>query len=700
MGKVSNLIKIIIKAAVNNTSEGELSKDLINTLVDGVSDKGLNEINDFINGSKYKIASILSEENMKSMNIPEEHMGYVVNEIKNLLSNIDITDEIIRKCNYNPAKLEGFLLDGYYKSKDYIENENYIKTVLYSVADVLIGVERESEDFASNVLIQISNTVDDTNAAVHRVSKYMEENFRRSDASAKDSKDVIVQVEKFQNNKKQDYIDNWNSRLFLHIDNEERPITLAEAFITPYCKHIKNNGGNKFCDKDTIDTVDTVIEKYVKYGKSANLLIIGVPGIGKTSIVSWLTHKFEFKNNIIVLRFRDWERKELDHGILSAICNTLKCEKRDLENRIIILDGYDEMKALDNGEMLINNFLNETLDFENIKLLITSRKSYIEKYLFENVIELLPFEFDEIKDFYQIITGNKLENILNYNNHSNYDVLGIPVILYMAIMSDIDITKDVTKPELYRKIFAEKGGIFDKFSYGGLGYDYGNQPLRDIHNIKIYLEFLQEVAFKMFDADTLSIPREEDKIPKLTFQGTRISVLEFPIKNLFESTISKIEFVHKSIYEYFVSEFIIQKINNAINLNNFKEELAAYFGKTLVNARLSIEIIDFLKYRIKEGDLIDTYDKMVEVFQLMLQDGMTYYTGVCYRNVIECESKIFANMFDIMHLWVNQRMKLDETVVDYLKYNKKQNLNLSRMDLSRMDLIRVELEEANLREAD
>ncbi len=38
---------------------------------------------------------------------------------------------------------------------------------------------------------------------------------------------------KFQNDKKQDYIKNWNSRLFLHVNNDENPITLSDAFIMP-----------------------------------------------------------------------------------------------------------------------------------------------------------------------------------------------------------------------------------------------------------------------------------------------------------------------------------------------------------------------------------------------------------------------------------------------------------------------------------
>ena len=42
----------------------------------------------------------------------------------------------------------------------------------------------------------------------------------------------------FQNNKKQDYIKTWNSRMFLHIDDKENPLTLADAFIMPdYIMH-------------------------------------------------------------------------------------------------------------------------------------------------------------------------------------------------------------------------------------------------------------------------------------------------------------------------------------------------------------------------------------------------------------------------------------------------------------------------------
>ena len=411
---------------------------------------------------------------------------------------------------------------------------------------ILLLLLGQNKQYDHDIYEQIIKMLNEAETKIDELNhKFDTMNDGREDAVIRDK------VIKFQNNKKQDYIDNWNSRLFLHIDNDERPITLADAFIMPYYEYHIKDKRIKLSEKDTMDEV---IEKFIKHNRSANMLITGVPGIGKTSIVSRIANEYRENDDIIILRFRDWERDELDSGLFKAICDTLDCRKRDLENKIIILDGYDEIKALNNGEILIRNILNELHDFKNTKVIVTSRTDYLEGNIFEYSFSLLPFRTKDIKEFYNVITGNELINDIDY---SNLDVLGIPVILYMAIMSNIDITKRATKPELYGKIFAEKGGIFDRFSYGGDGYDYGNQILRDSKNIKSYLGFLQEIAFKMFDEDTLSLPRKEDEIPKLSFQGTEVNILEFPIKHLFDKTVIKIEFIHKSIYEYFVSEYII-----------------------------------------------------------------------------------------------------------------------------------------------
>jgi len=318
---------------------------------------------------------------------------------------------------------------------------------------------------------------------------------------------VSIKKVKFQNNKKQKYIENWNSRLFLHINNDEKPLTLADAFIVPDCvKHKLIKG----IDVSESDKLDIVIKKFINYKKTSTMLLAGVPGIGKSSITSWIANKYKDEDSVIILRFRDWKKKELEEGLLNAIYNKFCCGIEDLENTILILDGFDEMKALDIRERLLNDFVNDIKDLDNFKCIITSRPAYVNADHLQVVIQISEFDEKEIDNFYRLIRNSSLSNIKKIK--SNLDVLGIPVILYMAIMAKINIDENPTKPELYNRIFAEVGGIFDRFNDGETEYSSGNQIMRNKKNIKEYLKFLCDVSFMMFEKNNLSLKIEELKL--------------------------------------------------------------------------------------------------------------------------------------------------------------------------------------------
>lgn len=562
-----------------------------------------------------------------------------------------------------------------------LSKENYSE--LYREISLLKG-EKES-----NKTSRIEQKVD---VAIQKIDNI---------GNSSEKKSIVVQEEKFQNNKKDKYIKIWNSRLFLHIDNDENPLTLKDAFIMPdYNRRIQVER-IKFSDSDTMGDV---IKKFVVYYGTSSMLITGAPGIGKTSITAWIANEYKDDDNIIILRFRDWDSEDLDNGLLKSICNTLKCKKKKLENKILILDGFDEIRAMDNRDFLLNTFFNDILDFDNLKMIITSRSNYIDSHRFHNFFELLPFGIDKISQFYKIIKGVELEK--DKIDCGNLNVIGIPVILYMAIMSDTDLTQKATKPELYSRIFAEKGGIFDKFCYEGIGYDVGAQILRDPNNVKIYLRFLQKISFKMFVNDNLIVKIREEDIPELKIQKNNIKILEFPIKNLFEKNVSYIEFIHKTIFEYFLSEYIFMLFIQEDNLEGLAGELA----KALKENILSKEVLEFLKFRVRQNHKSNLLYFICNTFQIMLQNGMTFYTGECYRNVVECENKIFSNMLEILHLWGKCDFRFDESICKYIKYGNGYKLNLSGLDFSEfnlssldfnnMNMMKINLKNVNLRYAD
>lgn len=115
----------------------------------------------------------------------------------------------------------------------------------------------------------------------------------------------------------------------------------------------------------------------------------------------------------------------------------------------------------------------------------------------------------------------------------------------MAVMSKVDISENSTKAELYNRIFAETGGIFDRFPYEGTSYSSGEQILRKLENTKKYLRFLRKVAFRMFEKGSLSLKTGKYKVPKSESENGAVSILELPIKHLFENVDTDTEFAHK-----------------------------------------------------------------------------------------------------------------------------------------------------------
>ena len=95
----------------------------------------------------------------------------------------------------------------------------------------------------------------------------------------------------------------------------------------------------------------------------------------------------------------------------------------------------------------------------------------------------------------------------------------------------------------------------------------------------------------------------------------------------------------------------------------------------------------------------DKFDIINESFDLMLQDGMTYHIGICYKNSMDCEMNVFANMLEIIHMGDKDKLEVDNAVANYIRYNKRQKLNLKILNLKEAILIGSNLNEANLTEA-
>lgn len=533
---------------------------------------------------------------------------------------------------------------------------------------------------------------------------------------------------------KTEYADKWNERLFLHRRPEDEDLTLEKTFVTPayyllntlffqhnlhFIEEITYFENEKTIDLEVYDNLKEALNQFVIDGRS--MLILGQPGMGKSSIVCYLADKYIKDPQVIIVKFKDLNiKKSTDQNLtnksllLDSIINYFHCDKKGLENKTLILDGYDEIDSYFFNIDLFSDFFLSIREIINFKILITSRENYIikETHYFEKIILLLPFDAGKIEKFAENITHDKLVSGYIINNDNN-KVFGIPVILYMALASGVDLSKSVSRIGVYNKIFSLNGGIFDRFySQHNDSYEIGSHTISYVKNA--FYNILCNTAFYMFEnfSDN-SIPQntyekiiedERTKAKELLAKSSELDSplwYDFPIENLYEKS-GAISFIHKSFYEYFAAEYffaVIYSISKDIvkrNLydNENKEEcnkIISGLSNLFSQNAFSAEIVEYLQYKINTNfcnDEIEILRKFyIYIFKRMLARGMTYNLSQSIKHsTLQTECVIFANMLDFIHLWIkydlDQYIKFEKIEMDqisiYLKLLSLVNLPCTR----------------------
>ncbi len=314
MTAVVNMLSAIIKAAVTGGKVGnELVSELVGISVNQVSKvvvEGLNE-------KKSQIEHILSKDHMKSMNIPEENCGYVVEEIKDLFKKIEITDEVMEKCEYESSKLKAFLWEQYRESRkgSYIECEDSIQSGLFAVAQALVELACESEEFEKKCLIQIGKFIEEvktiTQDSAEDTRKRLDKVEKNTQAIYEKINEATVVQYQYEKPRKtesrmQEYANKWNDNMFLNNfaqwdENAGKNVKLGDVYIEAHLPHFIWRANKK-----KTDGLKTLLQKYTRndYDRNQMLLILGQPGIGKSTLVTWMTANFPDRaKDILVYQF-------------------------------------------------------------------------------------------------------------------------------------------------------------------------------------------------------------------------------------------------------------------------------------------------------------------------------------------------------------------------------------------------------------
>lgn len=530
-------------------------------------------------------------------------------------------------------------------------------------------------------------------------------------------------------NRAREYADKWDRNVFLNDFNEEDEnagvnIKLSELYIEKCLPHYiwKTNRQSK-------DTLRNLLMKYIiNVNEKKMLLILGQPGIGKSTLITWIiANLVENMEQIFVYQFTsdlgsvDWQ----SNNLLDEIFSTTGLKYNELEGKSLILDGFDEISVKEDRERILHK-LNQELEKKNylrkFSLVLTCRENYVDKVELKGIeyITLQAWGETQIRSFcetYEEILMSKDSARINENSEirnskiiEKKDIMGIPLILYMVLALNVDIEKSSSTVDIYDQVFSlKKGGIYDR------EYDIEhriNAPeiKRHIHQIS------QRIAFWIFEnnAGEATIPQEKfeeicnHEMQESEQKGDSIQrdILIgnfFKIKHFEGKETDEIQFAHRSIYEYFVVLYFFESIYSMTS----KEEVAGKLGELLKDGHLSKQILEFIKYKFDGMKGFALSDVIKGIFNVMLRDGMTYYTNEQYKNIVEKERNVFSNMLEIVGLWNSSLGEINEKIIIYLQCNREHRLNLKGIILcpnsSEMKIVNLKgvyLREANFSGAD
>lgn len=499
---------------------------------------------------------------------------------------------------------------------------------------------------------------------------------------------------KYSNNMFQYYLSKWNQNLFLHNRNKNS-MRLKDLYVLP----LYNDCNSYKSDKERED-LDDVIDLFLSNSLIGNrmrpMIILADAGMGKTSLISYICSKCPQKTNVLVLKFSDLHKNSLNEDIISSVLRELKCEKEDLRYQRLIIDGFDESEYTNNKNILLSNFLNDCQNIKGLKVLVTSRVNYVN-YSHFNRCKLYYLKF--MNEIQITKMTNKYfhfskEVPFEIGNIAKKEVIGVPLILYMALSLKIHIESKTGICELYEKIFACDGGIIDRMAANDRqGYnDTGEiHPIAyDVVKQQVHL-ISQLIAFSMFEANSLILGKETYR--EIVNKVSEDRIEDFAISNYYyiESSTYSLTFCHKTIYEYFTAEYIYNLLETQpkdINCNN--ENLAKQLSLLLKRNLLTKEIIHFLTYKITKKykkipeESIKRYQRIESVVNFMIECGMTYFLDIKVMDILKTEKTIFSNILLILDIYkrsVNykdyKKLKISTQFLDQLnnRYDSIVNLN-------------------------
>lgn len=373
------------------------------------------------------------------------------------------------------------------------------------------------EETADSLASQINNQFDNSNSKLDYLISLMQ-NYQ-SYSLGTDSP-----LEHIRSDNKQ-YYEMYRTSLFL--DQENPLVTLENLYVEPFVK------------EENIP----IFEYLFNWLKSNDhcLLLYGEAGIGKSCLTSKLVdnacHSKSGSMNpekapVLAVALRDhceiFKSIQFDYSAKDVLLKLFGINDLHLlENKLIILDGYDELNVLIPRfkEHMAGKFL-ENLGIAchnmhlNIHIIVTSREGYFSfknfnecyfniatLYWKESNVEQWCNKYSkykpEIADWCSRFLVQYRELPRNNEKDRRFEILCIPFILYLSSNSRIDLEQNHTLCQIYDYSFRTL--LLRKHGKDLVGAERLDTCLTDKQHQIVFWQYAKELAYQMFLLNVLSL---------------------------------------------------------------------------------------------------------------------------------------------------------------------------------------------------
>ena len=374
------------------------------------------------------------------------------------------------------------------------------------------------------------------------------------------------------------------------------------------------------------------------------LLITGAPGCGKTSLVSKIAYEYANRRKTYFVNMANMESQSLS---VNTLAEKLQVPPYELKNSVLILDSLDEsIKHSENSNEVLENLCEEFKE-NGIFALITCRSNLVNsgnlRHCFE--ISLAPFgsekAFQWLENYQKVnprFNVSKWKSAINNLDNKIKNVLLIPLILYICVSYDIDMSTIKNLGQLYDILFDPIHGQIAIPAYR----EKTNLSDKDW---KLLREKASMIAIRMF--------RERSITAQSVLQDDSPDLYKYFGLDFYVDTSSKyIHFAHSSIWQYFVAEEIYKNLTALCtneDVQPFIDNITTIFTptKTLDNM-----IITFIEHFAKRDAWKPANTNIYKNILLHLPE----YNIVAEGNSLEWISciwrecfKVFSSIFRIYH---------------------------------------------------